>query len=196
MPILSDLERDQLLKLARDSVTATVRALPLPAPDWANLPTRLIESGASFVTLTISDRLRGCIGTLQAILPLAEDVIMRASAAAKDDPRFPPVVEAELPDLSIEISVLSIPRSLEFSDPQALLTLLQPGVDGVILEYGRQRATFLPQVWERVPDPKQFLELLCRKAALPVDAWCTLPIKISTYNVESFHQEADRTTAG
>jgi AmmeMemoRadiSam system protein A len=189
MLILSNFERDKLLKLARASVLATVRALPLPSPEWPNLPARLKETGASFVTLTIGDRLRGCIGTLQAVLPLAEDVILRASAAAKDDPRFPPVVEAELPDLSIEISVLSAPRPLEFSDPQVLLTLLQPGVDGVILEYGRQRATFLPQVWERVTDPKQFLELLCRKAALPIDAWCELPVKISTYRVESFHQQ-------
>jgi AmmeMemoRadiSam system protein A len=196
MPVLSNPEREQLLKLARESVTATVRVLPLPTPDWSNLPANLREFGASFVTLTIEGRLRGCIGTLQAIIPLAEDVVLRASAAAKDDPRFPPVTEAELADLSIEISVLSSPKPLEFSDPLQLLTLLQPGRDGVILEHGRQRATFLPQVWDRVPDPRQFLEMLCRKAALPVDAWCRFPVKVSTYTVDSFHQESGRTAAG
>ena len=189
MASLSSLEQDILLKFARESVQATVRRQRLPAPTWKELPTRLEEPGASFVTLTIGDRLRGCIGTLQAMIPLAEDVILRASAAAKDDPRFPPVSEHELPNLSIEVSVLTDPQPLPFADASDLITKLRPEIDGVILTYGRQRATFLPQVWERVPEPAQFLEMLCRKAALPADAWRTLPVQISTYQVESFHHD-------
>jgi AmmeMemoRadiSam system protein A len=193
---LSNPEQDHLLGLARASVTATVLKRELPAPDWPNLPQRLSSPGASFVTLTIGDRLRGCIGTLQAVFPLADDVILRASAAAKDDPRFPPVSESELALLSLEVSVLSEPRPMTFTDPTDLLARLRPGIDGVILVYGRQRATFLPQVWERVPEPIQFLEMLCRKAALPADAWRTHPIQVSTYQVESFHQDPNPSAAG
>jgi AmmeMemoRadiSam system protein A len=193
MASLSTLEQDLLLKLARDSVLKTVGHQPLPSPDWSTLPERLAEPGASFVTLTIGERLRGCIGTLQAMLPLAEDVIQRASAAAKDDPRFPSVSEQELPQLTIEVSVLTEPEPLPFADATDLIGQLRPAIDGVILSYGRQRATFLPQVWERVPDPSQFLEMLCRKAALPPDAWRKLPVQISTYQVESFHQDPGST---
>jgi AmmeMemoRadiSam system protein A len=190
MPGFTSLEQEQLLELAQRSVAATVHRKPLPTPQWTDLSPRLAEPGASFVTLTIGERLRGCIGTLQASIPLAEDVVLRANAAAKDDPRFPPVTEPELTQLSYEISVLSTPLPLAYGDAQDLLGRLHPGVDGVILVYGFQRATFLPQVWERVPDPSQFLGMLCRKAGLPTDAWRTLPLEISTYQVESFHREA------
>jgi len=193
---LSTLEQDHLLGLARESVTATVLQHDLPVPDWPNLPQRLSNLGASFVTLTIGDQLRGCIGTLQAVVPLAEDVILRASAAAKDDPRFPPVSEFELSRLSLEVSVLSEPQPMTYTDPPDLLARLRPGIDGVILAFGRQRATFLPQVWERVPEPVQFLEMLCRKAALPAGAWRNLPIQVSTYQVESFHQDPNPSAAG
>lgn len=184
----SSQERQLLLELARESVSATAMDRRLPRVDPANLPERLAAPGASFVTLMLHGRLRGCIGTLQAVLPLAEDVILRASSAARDDPRFPPVSEPELAELQIEISVLSAPRPLDYSSPQQLLERLRPQVDGVVLAHGRQRATFLPQVWERVPDPVQFIEMLCSKAGLPADAWRTLPLEISTYQVESFEE--------
>jgi len=184
----SSQERQLLLELARESVSATAMDRRLPRVDLANLPERLAAPGASFVTLMLHGRLRGCIGTLQAVLPLAEDVILRASSAARDDPRFPPVSEPELAELQIEISVLSAPRPLDYSSPQQLLERLRPQVDGVVLAHGRQRATFLPQVWERVPDPVQFIEMLCSKAGLPADAWRTLPLEISTYQVESFEE--------
>ena len=190
MPGYTIVEQEQLLELAQESVIATVHKKPLPTPQWTDLSPRLAEPGASFVTLTIGDRLRGCIGTLQATLPVAEDVVLRANAAARDDPRFPPVSEAELARLSYEISVLSASLPLAYDRAEDLLGRLRPGVDGVILVYGFQRATFLPQVWERVPDPVQFLGMLCRKAGLPTDAWRTLPLEISTYQVQSFHHEA------
>jgi AmmeMemoRadiSam system protein A len=123
-----------------------------------------------------------------ARLPLAQDIVLRASSAAHEDPRFPPLVEDELEGLTIEISVLNTPHPLVCENRLAIPAALQPGVDGVILTHGKMRATFLPQVWERVPDPRQFLDLLCRKAGLPENAWLELPLKFSTYSSFSFQR--------
>ncbi len=185
---LDESEQGVLLNLAWESIEATVHKRHLPQPDLASLPERLQEKRASFVTLTREARLRGCIGSLVAQLPLAQDIILRASSAAHEDPRFPPLEKHELKDLTIEISVLSIPQPLVCEDRGALPAALQPEVDGVILTYGKMRATFLPQVWERVPDPVQFLAMLCRKASLPANAWRELPLQFSTYAVFSFQR--------
>jgi AmmeMemoRadiSam system protein A len=193
---LDESEQAFLLELALKSIIATVYRRPLPRPDLANLPQPLREKRASFVTLTREDRLRGCIGSLEAYVPLAQDVILRASSAAREDPRFPPLEAYELEDLTIEISVLSPPQPLFYEESSTLPTLLQPQVDGVILTYGKMRATFLPQVWERVPDPVQFLGMLCRKAGLPSDAWRALPLQFSTYTVLSFQRTYKAADAG
>ncbi|MDF1500650.1 MAG: AmmeMemoRadiSam system protein A [Anaerolineales bacterium] len=177
-----------LLSLAYDSVCAAAQNAPLPSIDIDSLPERLRERKASFVTITSKGELRGCIGTIEKLYPLAQDVVIRAASAATKDPRFTPIQVDELSSISIEVSVLSTPRPLEYQDPPSLPALLKPGVDGVILRHGSRRATFLPQVWERVPDADQFLALLCQKALLPEDAWKSGDLLFETYQVESFHR--------
>jgi AmmeMemoRadiSam system protein A len=142
--------------------------------------------GASFVTLSHAGKLRGCIGTLKLERPLAEDVQMQAAAAASQDYRFAPLNKAELSELEIEISILSKPEPLNYPSPEKLPGLLRPGVDGVVLVHQGHRATFLPQVWEKIADPARFLTMLCQKASLPSEAWRSGKVEILTYQVESF----------
>jgi AmmeMemoRadiSam system protein A len=149
----------------------------------------LQRDGASFVTLTKHGQLRGCIGSLEPRRPLVLDVQENAAAAAFNDPRFPPVRLEELDDLRVEISVLSPPQPLSYDGPDDLIAKLRPGVDGVVIERGWNRATFLPQVWEKLPDPNQFLQHLCLKAYLPADAYCHPDLDVYTYGVEKFEEE-------
>ncbi len=181
-------DRELLLRLARQAIVETAEGRPLPALETAQLPEHLLDCAATFVTLTRRGGLRGCIGALQAQLPLAEDVRQHARAAASEDFRFMPVIPQEVPELEIEISILTEPSPLEFSGSDDLLARLRPGVDGVILVSGLHRATFLPQVWEKVPDAESFLSMLCEKAGLPSSAWRKPGIEIFTYQVESFHE--------
>lgn len=125
--------------------------------------------GASFVTLTRHGELRGCIGSIRPQRQLGEDLVSNAISAATGDPRFPPVDADELADLRIEVSVLSEPEFLDFTDEAALQRALRPGVDGLILFAGCRNATFLPQVWEQLPDPAMFLAALKQKAGLAPD---------------------------
>lgn len=147
----------------------------------------LQDHGASFVTLTQHQQLRGCIGTLQAHRPLLLDVKANACAAAFRDPRFSPLTEAELSVTEIEISLLSAMQPLTFSDEQEALTLLRPGIDGVVFELGRYRSTFLPQVWEQLPDASVFMAHLKRKAGLPPDFWAQ-EIQLSRYTVSKLKE--------
>ncbi len=179
-----------LLKLAREALEYGVRGLELPPVPWDRLPPRLREPGASFVTLYRNGELRGCIGALEPRLPLAEDVRVHAVAAALQDPRFPPVTPDELPEIEVEVSVLTPLQPLGYRDPEDLLRRLRPGVDGVVIEdpaTGR-RATFLPQVWEKLPDPRVFLAHLCLKAGLPPDAWLHRPLRVWVYQVDEFRE--------
>ena len=175
-----------LLALARSSVERAAHGRPqslevVPSPStWLQTPL------SSFVTLTTGGALRGCIGGLYPTVPLVEDVQLHAYAAAREDPRFPPVAPEELPVIRIEISVLSAPEPLEFQSPEDLLSRLRPEIDGVIVQAGWKRATFLPQVWEKIPSPQMFLDLLCEKAGLPPHAWSTSQIEVFTYQVEKF----------
>lgn len=155
-----------LLALARQAIAHRLGRGPAPV-----LPAdpRLQERGASFVTLTEDGELRGCIGSLRRSRRLGEDVLANAVAAAMDDPRFPPLSSEELDAVSVEVSLLSEPEYLEFSGEAALLAQLRPGEDGLIIFSGCRSATFLPQVWEQLPDPQQFLAALKRKAGLPAD---------------------------
>jgi AmmeMemoRadiSam system protein A len=189
---LSNEEKQILLKLAREALELTVRGEEVTPTNLTALSERLRAPGASFVTLTQAGRLRGCIGTLKHQLPLAEDVRQHAVAAARHDYRFPPVKPDELEEITIELSILTTPQSLEFPDGESLLTMLRPGIDGVIVIRGKNRATFLPQVWEKVPDAETFLGMLCEKAFLPRDAWREEDIDIHTYQVESFHESPAR----
>jgi AmmeMemoRadiSam system protein A len=157
----------QMIGLARSSIRyglAAGEALPVSAPDF---PAGLRQVMASFVTLRIEAELRGCIGTVLASRPLAEDVSHNAFMAAFRDPRFDPLAAAELGALRVEISVLGPPAPLAFESEDALIAMLVPGRDGLILEKGEQRGLFLPQVWETLPDPADFLRHLKEKAGLP-----------------------------
>ena len=185
---LTSQEREQLLTMARDAVVRSVHHQELPSIDSQALTETLQQVGASFVTLTKRGELRGCIGSLEGRRPLAEDVRDNAISAAFHDPRFPPVTPDELQDLRVEVSVLSTPQPLAYDGADDLMSKLRPGVDGVVIESGWKRATFLPQVWEKIPDPKQFLEFLCRKAHLPADAYRQPGLKVYTYQVEKFKE--------
>jgi AmmeMemoRadiSam system protein A len=178
-------QRRTLLDLARRSIAhglAEGRALPVAVDDY---DPALRARRAAFVTLHEQGRLRGCIGHLEAVQPLVGDVAENAFAAAFRDPRFPPVTAEELDELHIEISVLTSPRPLAFSSEADLLAKLEPGRDGLILEDGRARGTFLPTVWETLPGPAEFLRHLKLKAGLPPDHWSDT-LRVSRYRTECF----------
>lgn len=184
--LLSRSEQHQLLRLARAALEAAVRHHPPPAVNPVDLPPALTRPGASFVTLMHGQELRGCIGGLQAQQPLYADVREHTAGSAQSDYRFPPVTAAEAPHIDIEISVLTEPQPLSYTAPDQLLQRLRPMVDGVILHQGARRATFLPQVWERVPDPATFLSMLCEKMGAAPDLWRHAHLEVLTYQVEKF----------
>lgn len=153
----------------------------LDAPAW------LAQVGATFVTLMIEGKLRGCMGSLQAHRPLGLDVAENAAAAAFRDPRFPALKLEEWSRTEAEVSLLSVPQHLPFSDEVDLLVKLRPGIDGVILEHGERRSTFLPQVWEGLPDRRSFIEELKRKAGISTDTRL-IHCKIWRYQVTKWRQ--------
>lgn len=181
-------ERETLLKLARQALELRVRGETLPLLDLEQMPPRLRADGASFVTLTKAGQLRGCIGTLEARQPLAVDVRKHAVDAALKDFRFPAVQPEELEAITIEISYLTTPRPLDYQSPDDLISKLNPGEDGLILKDGHKRATFLPQVWDKLPTPEQFLGRLCQKMGASSDLWRRKPIEVLTYQVEKFSE--------
>ena len=185
---LTDAEKQTLLRLAREALECGVRRKKLPPVDSASLTPHLLEQGASFVTLTINGDLRGCIGALEAYQPLVDDVREHAIAAALEDPRFRPVDESELDRINIEVSRLTAPRPLEYSTSEDLLVKLRPHVDGVILKGDFRRATFLPQVWEKIPDPEEFLDHLCAKMGARSNLWRNTKLQVEVYQVEEFHE--------
>jgi AmmeMemoRadiSam system protein A len=186
--LLTQLERSMLLKLARQSMEHAVRGQSLPPLHLAALTPPMQAHGASFVTLTLTGELRGCVGALEPSQPLAEDVREHAIAAALEDYRFPQVRESELQDIHIEISLLTVPVPLEYTTPEDLLARLQPGLDGVIIKDGWKRATFLPQVWDKVSGKEEFLEHLCYKMGVARDLWRRKHLEVLTYRVEEFHE--------
>ena len=181
-------EQKTLLRMARDAMEHGVKNEKLPSLDESVLTPRLREDGASFVTLTVRGQLRGCIGALEPYQSLAEDVREHAIAAALKDPRFPPVREEELSGIRIEVSRMTPPVALEYKDANDLLSKLHPFVDGVILRDGFQRTTFLPQVWEKIPDPADFLDNLCYKMRATPDLWRSKHLDVLTYRVDEFHE--------
>jgi uncharacterized protein, PH0010 family len=181
-------EQKILLRLAREAMERGVKGEEISVLDLSSLPLRLREEGSSFVTLTIGGQLRGCIGSLNPYQPLAEDVREHAVAAALNDPRFPPVKESELNGIQVEVSRLTRPLPLEYKDADDLLSQLHPHVDGVILQDAFHRATFLPQVWEKIPDPADFLDNLCYKMGIKPDVWRSKHLDVLTYQVEEFHE--------
>ncbi len=180
-------ERTTLLNIARQSLIDAVNNRPAtPLPE--DLTPALLEVGASFVTLTVRGQLRGCIGTLEAYQPLAKDVRQRAAQAATQDYRFPRVRPSEVDLIHIEISRLTKPEPLPYSNPADLPKLLRPHVDGVVLSDGMHQATFLPQVWEQLPDPAEFLSHLCQKMGAQSDLWRRRVLQLEIYQVEEFEE--------
>jgi AmmeMemoRadiSam system protein A len=149
--------------------------------------TALAAPGATFVTLFHGGALRGCIGTLKAHRPLGIDVRVNALSAAFHDPRFPALTDGEFDGLSVEISLLSAAERLSVVDEAELLMRLEPGVDGVILEYAGRRATFLPQVWGTLPQPRDFLTELKLKAGVPADFW-SAAVNVHRYGVTKWKE--------
>ena len=172
-----------LLPIAR---AAIARALHVPLTADESAPW-LAEHGACFVTLMQSGELRGCIGSLEAHRSLLEDVKNNAVSAALHDPRFTPLSAKELDITVIEISLLSPSQEMQVRDEADALAQMRPGVDGIIFEYGRYRSTFLPQVWEDLAQPRQFLGMLRRKAGLPENFWAD-GVKLSRYTVQKWSE--------
>ncbi|MCW8943495.1 MAG: AmmeMemoRadiSam system protein A [Sedimenticola sp.] len=182
---LSDNDRATLIRVARESIRYGLEhhhALPVVASDY---PDSLQQIRASFVTLNLSGRLRGCIGHLEATQPMVKDVSDNAFAAAFQDPRFSALTQDEFLQVDIQLSLLTAAEPLNFNSEQELLSLLHPGEDGLILEEGYNRGTFLPSVWEQLADPKDFLRHLKIKAGLTPDYWSD-NLQISRYTTESF----------
>jgi AmmeMemoRadiSam system protein A len=181
-------EQKTLLRLAREAIEYRVRGEKPPPIPKESLTPHLREQGASFVTLTIQDQLRGCIGALEAHQPLADDVREHAAAAAFEDPRFPPLGKDELSRIQIEVSRLTRPSPLDYEDSGDLLSKLRPHIHGVILTDGARRATFLPQVWEKIPNPSEFMDNLCHKMGIGHQHWRNNHLDVFTYQVEEFHE--------
>lgn len=166
-----DLPGTKLLRLARASVEyGFIHEEPLPV-ECDRLHPALTEPAATFTTLRSDGKLRGCCGTLEAVHPLAKDVTRSAFRAAFRDSRFEPVGEAEFDGIRIEVSVLSPLELMRVTDETDLLAQLTPGTDGLVIAEGWRRATYLPKVWESLPDPGQFLAQLKTKCGLPRDYW-------------------------
>ena len=189
-------ERKTLLALARQSLGDSVRSGKPPEVDPAKYDAKLTGPRACFVTLTKKGALRGCIGHIFPREPLVKAVVHNAAAAALDDPRFPPVGTQELGEIDIEISILTLPERLAFKSPEDLLAKLRPKIDGVVLRVDRRQATYLPQVWEQLPDKESFLGHLAQKAGLSAGDWKRPEAEVLVYQVEAFHEREEATPAG
>jgi AmmeMemoRadiSam system protein A len=175
-----------LLRMARHAIE---RALGAEQPMQEDAPW-LAEPGATFVTLRQRGQLRGCIGSLEAHRPLIQDVAYNAVAAALRDPRFNPLTLNELPETDVEVSLLSPLEPIRFTDEQDAVRQLRPGLDGVVLEYRGRRGTFLPQVWDDLPDPKGFLAHLKLKAGLTEGFWAD-SVRLYRYTVSKWKESEE-----
>ncbi len=177
--------RQTLLSIARHSILEGLQhGQPMPV-QIDHYPPQLQQLRASFVTLNIDGQLRGCIGTLEAHRPLVLDVAHNAFAAAFNDPRFLPLSQPEYEQLEIHISILNPAEEMTFSSEQELIEQLCPGIDGLIMQEGQLRGTFLPSVWQQLPEPKQFIQHLKHKTGLPTDYWSP-DLRIWRYTTTSF----------
>jgi AmmeMemoRadiSam system protein A len=167
-----------LLTIARSGIAEELGLTGRGAASHAALG----QAGATFVTLKRAGQLRGCIGSLRPVRPLGVDVRANAIAAAFGDPRFPPLDAFEFEEVTVEVSLLTADERIDVADEDDLFARLRPGLDGLIIEYGRRRATFLPQVWDVLPDPLEFVAALKRKAGLPEDFWSP-QMNVSRYGV-------------
>ena len=187
---MNEHEHLQLLLLARESIRMRLLDARELRPTRQEFPDdKFWQDQGVFVTLTEHGELRGCIGTIMPVSPLVQAIASNALSAAFGDPRFEPVEEAEFGDLCIEISLLSVPAELAFSTLAELESKLAATHPGVILHRGIYQATFLPQVWEQLPDVHGFLEALCHKAGLPKASLSQPGLSVFTYEVEAFSED-------
>ena len=176
-------ELSLLLPVARKSIESYFETKQDWLPELSEYPDALREIRASFVTLNLYGELRGCIGSLTARYPLVNDVAIHAVAAAFSDPRFPPLTREEFPNIELHVSALTPPVDFPVKDRDDLLERLRPGTDGLVLQVSGYQATFLPSVWEQLPEPVEFVGRLFRKAGLPYDFWSP-DVIVQRYEVE------------
>ncbi len=187
MSTLIEEDRQALLRLASSAIHAELtKGVRIEYP--TNVSQALKEKRGCFVTLHKGGNLRGCIGTIEPTRSLVAGVEENALNAALRDPRFPPLKEDELPEIDLEISVLTKPEELHFQDGEDLKRQVKPGVHGVILSNGWQRSTFLPQVWEQLPDKEVFLEHLCQKGGMGRNCWQDTATIVKVYEAEYFSE--------
>ena len=178
-----------LIKLARQTIAESLGKKSISVDPETLTDSAFQDHRGTFVTLTINKQLRGCIGNLDATESILAGIKRNAMNAAFHDPRFSPLKARELDHVDIEVSILTEPEPLEYADGKELISKLRVHVDGVILRKGSASATFLPQVWEQLPRPEQFLSHLCMKAGLPGDDWEKSRLEILTYQVQYFEEE-------
>lgn len=185
--MLTNEDKKELLGLARSVIAARLMNRSAPArPE--SISSELTNRRGCFVTLHRKKELRGCIGTIEPHIPLIDAVEENAINAAFRDPRFPQLEAEELAEIDIEISVLTVPAILDFDNGQELKDQLIPGIHGVILSREGRRATFLPQVWQQLPEKEAFLDHLCLKAGLPANAWMNRETTVEVYTAEYFSE--------
>ncbi|MCG8434110.1 MAG: AmmeMemoRadiSam system protein A [Gammaproteobacteria bacterium] len=182
--------RERLLQLARQAITHQLNYGEQLKIDVSSLPSELKLIRATFVTLTIDKELRGCIGMIDAVRELAVDVAYNAHAAAFRDPRFTALTESELPSINIEIAILSPMESINCEDEAELIAKLNPGIDGLLIADGMRRATFLPKVWEQIPDRSQFIRHLKAKAGFASHYWSS-SVQFYRYRTETFQEKTE-----
>jgi AmmeMemoRadiSam system protein A len=185
---LSEDEGQYLLGIARETIKHKLDDREEPQIDWKKIPEKFKERLGTFVTITIEGNLRGCIGHIIPRESLIEGIKENAINAAFKDPRFLPLTKEEFGRINIEISILTSPQELDYIDAEDLLRKLRPGIDGVILKKGFYESTFLPQVWDQLPEKEEFLSQLCMKAGLSADSWKTEKLHVSIYQVQAFEE--------
>jgi AmmeMemoRadiSam system protein A len=189
---ITDEQGHRLVAIARRTIAAKLGILVDPdqvVSDQDCSEPAFQELRGTFVTLKIKGQLRGCMGCLTPSETILEGIQRNAINSAFRDPRFPQLTAAELNQTEIDIIILTSPCELEFSDASDLLQKISPNIDGLIIKKGTARATFLPQVWEQLPRPEDFLAHLCRKAGLAQDEWKKGELEVSTYQAQYFHEK-------
>lgn len=181
-------EGEYLLSVARKTIEARLFKKEV-SPEKGLESTKFLDKRGTFVTLTTDGNLRGCIGHIIPQESLIDGIRENAINAAFKDPRFPPLSKGEWDKLKVEISILTEPAPLKYKDAEDLLMKLKPGVDGLIIEKGYQSATFLPQVWDQLPEKEEFLGHLCMKAGLSANEWKKGTLTVYTYQVQAFEEE-------
>ena len=186
---LTEEEGKHLVETARKTIQEALFNVKEKSDQEASTPSKFLERRGTFVTLTLNGALRGCIGHIIPQESLIEGVRVNAMNAAFRDPRFRPLSKPEFEKIKVEVSILTAPKPLPYTDANDLLAKLRPGIDGLIVRQGYHQATFLPQVWEQLPGKKDFLSHLCLKAGLAGDAWLHDPLEVHTYQVQAFEEE-------